>query len=114
MNKQVAINYLRTFRRRAGMSQEEVAFLLGSLEGTSVSRHEQSLRVPLLRAALMYEFLYEASVKDLFPAVFQEARGAVRDRAYGVRKSLLRRKPSARRDRKLAALRRLIGEHASQ
>jgi DNA-binding XRE family transcriptional regulator len=110
MAKESIINYLRTFRRRIGFSQDEVAFLLGGFEGTSVSRHEHSRRLPLLGTAFMYEVLFDVSVRDIYPTVFRRARAAVRERARGLRASLRRQKPSLRRDRKIAVLDKLIGE----
>ena len=40
-------NYLRTYRRRAGLSQDEMAFLLGTKSGTKVSRYEHRLVPPV-------------------------------------------------------------------
>ena len=39
-------NYLRTYRKRAGLSQAEVAFLLGCHSGAKVSRYEHAARRP--------------------------------------------------------------------
>lgn len=59
-------HYLLTHRKRAGLSQEELAFLLGSKSGTKVSRHEQERREPSLKTALAYAAVYGVPVEDLF------------------------------------------------
>jgi DNA-binding XRE family transcriptional regulator len=59
-------HYLLTHRKRAGLSQAELAFLLGSESGTKVSRHEQERREPSLRTALAYAAVYRVPVEDLF------------------------------------------------
>ena len=110
MAKESIINYLRTFRRRIGFSQDEVAFLLGGFEGTTISRHERSRRLPLLGTALMYEVVFDVSIRDIYPTVFRQVKRAVRERARGLRQSLLKQKQSSRRDRKIGVLDRLIGE----
>jgi DNA-binding XRE family transcriptional regulator len=61
--------YLLTHRKRAGLSQRELAFLLGSRSGTKVSRHEQERRQPSLRAALAYAAVYRVPVEELFPGL---------------------------------------------
>ncbi len=110
MARERIINYLRTFRRRIGFSQDEVAFLLGGFEGTTVSRHEHSRRIPLLGTALMYELIFGISIRDLYPGIFRQVHRSVRDRARGLRQSLRRQKESPRRDRKIGILDRLIGD----
>lgn len=62
-------HYLLTHRKRAGLSQRELAFLLGTKSGTKVSRHEQAQREPSLRTALAYAAVYRVPVEDLFPGL---------------------------------------------
>src|SRR2546421_227517 len=47
-------NYLRTYRKRSGLTQREVAFLLGSKNGAQLSRYEKQRRLPPLRTALAF------------------------------------------------------------
>src|SRR5437879_2490611 len=51
-------NYLLTHRKRSGLSQDEVAFLLGRRSGTKVSRHESFARMPGPRTLLAYEAIF--------------------------------------------------------
>ena len=62
-------NYVRTFRKRCGLSQEEVAFLLGCHCGTKVSRYERFARVPTLRSAMALAVVLQTPVCDLFAGI---------------------------------------------
>ncbi len=64
-------NYVRPHRRRAGLSQRELALLLGSDHRASVSEIERQ-RVPLLRTALMLEIIFGIPVCKLFAGLCDE------------------------------------------
>ncbi|MBI4469801.1 MAG: helix-turn-helix transcriptional regulator [Acidobacteria bacterium] len=66
-------NYLRTYRKRAGLSQDEIAFLLGARSGAKVSRYERFRREPSLRTALAYESVFRIPVRELFAGIYEEA-----------------------------------------
>lgn len=74
-------NYLRTERRHSGLSQEDLAFLLGSENGTIVSRYERGRRTPGLETALAYEAILGIPVSALFPGKFLKVALEVRARA---------------------------------
>jgi transcriptional regulator with XRE-family HTH domain len=65
-------NYLRTERRQARLSQEDIAFLLGSRDGAKVSRYERGRRLPSLETALSYEAILGIPVRELFLGIFQK------------------------------------------
>ncbi len=67
-------NYLRTYRKRSGPTQREVAFLLGCENGAQVSRYEKRRRLPPLEAALACEAVFGAPVSELFAGVREAAR----------------------------------------
>ena len=72
-------NYLKTYRKRAGLSQADLAYLLGVRSGTKVSRYERFSRVPNLETALAFEALYHLPVADLFAGVADDrARDVLR------------------------------------
>jgi transcriptional regulator with XRE-family HTH domain len=62
-------NYLRTHRKQSGLSQEEVAFLLGSEDGSQISRYEKRHRLPPLETALACEAIFGIPVSELFAGV---------------------------------------------
>lgn len=72
MKNQVLGNYLRTHRRRSGLSQRELGSLLGYEDEGQVSRHERSKTTPPLIAALAYEVVFRVPVSDLFPGIHAE------------------------------------------
>lgn len=65
-------NYLRTHRRKSGLSQRELGSLLGYNDEGQVSRHERSKTVPPLIAAFAYEVIFRIPVSDLFPGIHTE------------------------------------------
>jgi transcriptional regulator with XRE-family HTH domain len=74
-------NYLRTNRKRLGLSQDEVAYLLGAESGAKVCRYERFAREPGLRAALACEAIFQKSIRELFAGLYQEIEREVRERA---------------------------------
>lgn len=100
--------YLRTYRKRAGLTQDEVAFLAGAMSGTSVARHENSKRLPLLPTALVYELILRVPVRTLYERIVYETIRTVRQRAIGLCASLERQTRTRLRDRKIAHLKAVI------
>jgi transcriptional regulator with XRE-family HTH domain len=74
-------NYLRSFRRRAGLTQDELAFLLGRKSGTHVSRYEQGRRAPSLETLLALEAAFGVPVRSLYRGKFETVDSTVRERA---------------------------------
>jgi transcriptional regulator with XRE-family HTH domain len=74
-------NYLRTYRKRACLSQKDVALLLGCTNESKASRYEQFARQPTLATALAYEALFGIPASELFAGVYDEAFEAVLARA---------------------------------
>jgi transcriptional regulator with XRE-family HTH domain len=62
-------NYLRTHRKQSGLSQEEVAFLLGSEDDSRISQYEKRRRLPPLETALACEAIFGIPVSELFAGV---------------------------------------------
>lgn len=101
--------YMRMYRRRAGFSQEELSLLLGLVSAANISRHECHRKVPSLRAALCYEIICGAPVRDLFLGEVCQLEKDIRRRATSLQAKWEKRPKSRMRDRKLAALTRLVG-----
>jgi transcriptional regulator with XRE-family HTH domain len=77
MNTQRAGNYLRTQRKRSGMSQREVALLIGYEDDGQISRHERSQTIPSLVTALAYEVIFKESISALFPGIHEHVEGVI-------------------------------------
>src|SRR5439155_14388770 len=109
-------NYLKTYRKRAGFSQDEVAFLLGCRSGAKVSRYERRSRQPGLETALGYRALFGTAVDELFVGISEKVESEVVIRA----RILSERLSTAEADRSvtrklqfLAALAARLGSGAS-
>lgn len=86
-------NYIRTFRRRYHLSQDDVAHLLGYSNGTTVLRHEDFQRIPSLQQALAYAVIFGVDPRELFAGRYAEAERKVKKRVT----SLLSKAPSTDR-----------------
>lgn len=102
-------NYLRTFRKRSYLSQDEVAFLLGCKNGSKVSRYERFSREPSLETALRYEAIFGIPTRELFAGIFQKIEKEVFKRAQLLAQKIPAANPDAITARKLLALRAISG-----
>jgi DNA-binding XRE family transcriptional regulator len=59
-------NYLRAHRRKTGLTQHDLARVLGYVNRDAVSRHERLESMPSLLIALSYEVLYRVPVSEIF------------------------------------------------
>jgi transcriptional regulator with XRE-family HTH domain len=107
-------NYLRTYRRRAGLSQEEVAFLLGCSSAAKSSRYEHSARRPSLETVFIYEVVFDAAAQKLFRGIFKRAEKKTRKRAQILAERLRHAKPNRLNSRKLSILEGIIALRATQ
>jgi transcriptional regulator with XRE-family HTH domain len=62
-------NLLRVVRRRLGLTQRELAFLLGYDSESQVSRIENGSRMPFLAEALIIELVFGVPAVRIFPQV---------------------------------------------
>jgi transcriptional regulator with XRE-family HTH domain len=74
-------NHLRANRKRLALSQDDVAFLLGTQSGAKVCRYERFVREPSLKTALAYEAIFKRPVIELFPGLYQKVEREVAARA---------------------------------
>lgn len=101
-------NYLRTFRRRSGLSQKELAELLGAASGAKISRYENFSRVPCAATIFAYEVILGQPAEELFGGAYGAVRRSVQDRARRLSERLNRRPTNPRTARKLATLRAIV------
>ena len=103
-------NYLRMYRKRAGFSQAEIAFLFGAENPAKVSRYERAHRQPSLRTILAHEAIFQVSSRDLFAGTFQNTKRGIQKRAAILLKKLTAQKRrSLRTMRKIEILRVIAG-----
>ena len=87
-------NYLRMHRKKSGLTQSEVAFLLGCQSGAKVCRYERRNRRPGLETVFACEFIFHTPASELFAGMRDRARRSVQRRA---RRLLLRHTKSVGR-----------------
>ena len=97
-------SYLRTFRRRSGLTQAEVAYLLGAESGAKVSRYERLCRRPSFRTALELQAVFGIPAEDLLPIITADVERKIIARAHLLSRRLERHGDSARTKRKLRFL----------
>lgn len=77
-------SYLRTHRRRSGLTQDELGSLLGHQSGAVISVLERSGRALRLREAYAFEIIFGITAHELFPhihtSVLAEVIARVRER----------------------------------
>lgn len=98
-------NYLGTYRKRAGFSQHELAFLLGTHSGSKISRYERSAREPHLKTVLAYQVIFRIPPHELFAGTYQQVERVIAQRSQQLRKQLTRHKGDRLTARKLETLR---------
>ena len=103
-------NYLRTYRKRACLTQVEMAFLLGAADGSKISHYEQFGRVPVLPTALAYEVIFRARTDQLFAGLYEGVEHRVRERAGLLIRRLESKPLTPVSKHKLTALRSLISK----
>lgn len=104
-------NYVRAHRKRLVLSQDEVAFLLGTESGTQVSRHENFARVPSLEMALAYEAIFQRPTREIFRGLYQRIEGDVATRAKTLVNKMDRCRPTRRNVHKRQILTNLASNH---
>lgn len=81
MQKQFS-SYLRTHRRRYGLTQDELAVLVGAKSGATISRLERSGLKPTFAIAIACQVLFDAPPAKIFPGHFASIEDEVITRAY--------------------------------
>lgn len=77
MQNPSTFNYVRTFRTRHALTQEELAQLVGQKSPTVISKIEHGERVPSLRVALALQVLFHQDPRQLFLEFFEHVEDAV-------------------------------------
>lgn len=97
-------NYFLTYRKGAGLSQDEMAFLLGWSYRANVSSYEHFKRTPNLRLAFAQEVLFGASARDLCAGIYQDVERGTVERAQQLIEKLRAKKLDRTTVQKLNAL----------
>jgi DNA-binding XRE family transcriptional regulator len=72
-------NYLRAHRRRCGLSQRELARIVGYITQAPVSEHERSVTIPALLIAISYEIVFRVPISELFPGLYRTVEAHIEE-----------------------------------
>lgn len=100
--------YLRTYRKKFGLTQREAALLVGMETGQIVSRYESKVRTPSLTTAVAYAIVFDVPIRALFPEIYLEVEQLVLSRALALKTWLEKQRPSRRTTHKLRCVDALI------
>jgi transcriptional regulator with XRE-family HTH domain len=75
------ISYLRPLRRRWGLTQKELAFLIGAKTYVTVSKLESLTRAPDFTAAFAISVIFDVAPAEVFPTFLADLHEAVYRRA---------------------------------
>ncbi|MGV7222168.1 MAG: helix-turn-helix transcriptional regulator [Nitrospinales bacterium] len=67
-------SYLKTYRKRAGLTQDELVFLIGANCGAQISQYEKLSQDPGLKTAFAFQLLFGVPAQDIFPGVFEKVK----------------------------------------
>lgn len=102
-------NYLRANRKRLALSQDEVAFLLGTKSGAKISRYERFDRNPNLETALAFEVIFQRPMRELFSGIYQKVKHEVASRAKTLNDRENNRESDQQSERKRQVLTTIAG-----
>jgi len=98
-------NFLRSHRRKSGLSQRELATIVGYLTPFQVARHEQSVVIPALMIAISYEVIFSVSIREIFPGLYRNIETKIEEVLNSLEQEL---QESTAKGRKAAAIARKI------
>ena len=75
------IHYLRNARRETGLTQADMAALLGAPWKSKVSRYERRAALPPLQTVLAYQAVTQKPVSELFAGMYDSVAHDVKGRA---------------------------------
>lgn len=80
--------YLRTLRRNWGLTQRELAGLIGTIGAVQVSRYENSKRAPKVEVALACQAIFGVPPSTMFPDAYALAEEEVMRNMYRMDEAL--------------------------
>ncbi len=82
MKRRSQPHYLLTERKRWALTQQQVAFLLGSKTSGQISRYECQDQMPSLKTALACEAIFGVPVRTLFRGTYETIEDRVIKQGY--------------------------------
>jgi transcriptional regulator with XRE-family HTH domain len=107
-------NYLRSFRKRNGLTQGEMAFLLGCNNPARVSDYERMRRHPSAEIMIRCQAIFGEPVEKLFPVLSEKVEKETKKRARELRDKIGEGNESASAKRKLDFLNDIRGRRGEE
>lgn len=101
-------NYLRMHRKKVGLTQKELAFLLGCNHTGKISHYERFNQIPHLTTVIAYEIIFQTHTRHLFGGLFEKIEMETRKRAEQLLNQKIKYLTSQRNQLKLNHLKQLI------
>ena len=101
-------NYLRAHRKRLGLSQNDVAYLLGAESGAKVCRYERFNRLPGLETILAYCAIFDRTTSELFAGLHDRIEYDIALRAQKLLEQSKAQKATRQNVRKQKTLAQLV------
>ena len=98
-------SYIRTYRRRYGLTQKDLAFLLGVKDSAKISKYEKFKKMPGLETALACQALFGVPVAEFFAGVYEQIEKKTSKRAGILQRKMQKTKSSRLSARKAEFLR---------
>ncbi len=73
-------NNIRQYRKRVGLEQKQVAFLLNQTSTNGISRYEIGAIRPNLETALKLEVIYQVPVRLIYHKLFEHCQAEITER----------------------------------
>ena len=96
MKHSAALNYLRAQRKKSGLSQKDVAKLLGHKDEGQISRHERAVSIPPLESAIAYEVIFRVPVAAIFAGMRDVIAEEIEAKLNGMGADLQNSSPNGR------------------
>lgn len=75
-------NRIRTLRKQSGLSQSDLAYLLGFIHASSISLYELRSRIPNTDTLLAMCIIFRKTPEELFPDLYKEVEQLIYKRVY--------------------------------
>jgi len=86
-------NYLRAYRKRSGLSQAEIAYLVGCKNRAQISQYELRTSTPPLPTALALQVALDVPIAELYAGTYDSIKKQVRRRAHRLALELRAKNP---------------------
>lgn len=97
-------NYAKTCRKKTGLSQNEVAYLLGLKSSHFISQTELGNEIPALSRCILYHILCDKQVDKIFPDLSEKFALDIFKRIAKLSKQLQKKRQSESVKRKIMNL----------